>query len=115
MASGSGKRKSTSTTRRRSNTARSSSGRGSNAKRSTRSNGHNRKKVENALLDEIFVLIAIAFSVLLFLSNLGVVGSFGEAISNVMYGIAAFNVGTTLLCSRSSGLVLLPRYISPSL
>lgn len=78
---GSGKRKSSKGTKgaRRSNAGRNNS---------PRSYAGNKKKAGNdGLSNEILLIALIAISVLLFLSNLGIVGSFGDFISGILFGV----------------------------
>ncbi len=70
MASGSGRRKTTSSNK---------------GKRST----NNRKKNnnQNGIQDEVIMLFILAVSILLLLSNFGLIGKFGTVISGVMFGL----------------------------
>lgn len=46
-----------------------------------------KKQNQNGLQDEIIMLFVMAFSILLLLSNFGLIGSFGTLISGVMFGL----------------------------
>ena len=61
-----------------------SSGRGTSKKNST---GRRGNTANEGLIDEIVLIVVIAFSVLLFLSNLGFIGSFGDFISGILFGL----------------------------
>ncbi len=43
--------------------------------------------LDNKLLQEIFLLVALALCVFLFLCNFGIMGSFGDILSNVQFGL----------------------------
>lgn len=63
---------------------------GSSARKKTSSQAKSRKKIdtnENGLLDEVILLILMAFAILLVLSNFHLVGAFGEFISGILFGI----------------------------
>ena len=76
MATGSAKKR---------NTTRSSSSKRSTAKKNTATKNAKRNEVD--MLDEIFLLFVLAVAVLLFLSNLKLIGTFGMAVSGVMFGL----------------------------
>lgn len=87
MATGSSTRK-RSTSGRRGSGGRSSGGRsrsGSKAPVKQRN-----KSANDGLLKEIVLITVIAFSALLFLSNLGFIGAIGEFISNVLFGLFGY-------------------------
>ena len=64
---------------------------GRSAKRSTsaRTGGRNasRKAADDTITNEITLIIIIAFAALLLLSNIGIMGSLGEFISGIQYGL----------------------------
>ncbi len=47
----------------------------------------NVKPQNNGLYDEVVLLLVLATAVLLFLSNLNLIGSFGQVVSSVMFGL----------------------------
>ncbi len=68
----------------------SSSGRRTSSKRKTSGRKGTRRKAdfnENGLQDEIVILVFIAFSIILFLSNMKIMGSIGEFISGIQFGL----------------------------
>ena len=69
----------------------------SNAYRKSRSTGSKagRQDRDDGILDEIILLLVFAFSALLFLSDLKLIGSFGKAVSGVLFGI--FGIGAYLV------------------
>lgn len=76
--------------RKRKSTGTSSTGRKSTGRRSTSRTGNKaavKNTGNNGLTNEIVLIIVIAFSLLLFLSNLGVGGSVGEFISGILFGV----------------------------
>ena len=85
MASGSSARK-------RSTSKRSAAARGRSRASSSRkgTNSRSRNAKDDGLLNEIVLIAVIAFSALLFLSNLGFVGNFGKVISDVMFGLFGY-------------------------
>ena len=75
---------------------------GAGAKRSSsvkkgRSTGSKagRQDRDDGILDEIILLLVFAFSALLFLSDLKLIGSFGKAVSGVLFGI--FGIGAYIV------------------
>ncbi|MCR4807341.1 MAG: DNA translocase FtsK [Lachnospiraceae bacterium] len=70
------------------------SGGGSLGRRSTAGRKNTGKKVNrganDGLLKEIVLITVIAFSALLFLSNLGFIGTLGEFISNILFGVFGY-------------------------
>ena len=61
----------------------------SNTKRkgASKKRGKKQKQQENKLMDEAFLLLVLAFCILLLLSNFNVIGSFGRMVSGVLFGI----------------------------
>ncbi len=84
MATGSARKKSSSSGRRTASTKKrsTSSSRGSSKRGSSKN-----KQVINEVFDEIYLIVAIAVCVLLFLSVLGFIGSVGNVIADIMFGI----------------------------
>lgn len=82
MATGSAKGKRSSTSARK-----GSAGRGSARGRSS---GKNNRSANDGLLKEIVLITVIAFSALLFLSNLGFIGTLGEFISKILFGLFGY-------------------------
>ncbi len=67
----------------------------SNYKKTGTRQGKSRQGNDDSVMDEVALLIVLAVSVLLFLSDLKLIGSFGKAVSGVMFGLfglAAFIV-----------------------
>ncbi len=80
MATGSAKRKrSTQTSGARKNSVRNS--------KVSKNTGNKKNTGNDGLSNEIILIAVIAFSVLLFLGNLGVIGSLGDFISKILFGI----------------------------
>lgn len=52
-----------------------------------KSNRNVKKTEQNGLQDEIIMLFVLAISILLLLSNFGLIGTFGSVISSVMFGL----------------------------
>lgn len=76
---------------------------GSKKKKSSAKKG-NAKQQDNGLYDEVILLLVLAVAVLLFLSNLKLVGSFGQVISSFsfgMFGIVSFLVPIALFLSAA--------------
>ena len=92
MAVGSSTRKKSSPGRGRSNSSKRSTGK--NTGRNTRSgkNASSRKNTGtgDGLLKEIVLITVIAFSALLFLGNLGFIGTLGEFISRILFGLFGY-------------------------
>lgn len=61
-----------------------------NAGRNPAGRSSSRNTGKDGLNNEIILITVIAFSVLLFLGNLGVIGSFGDHISKILYGLFGF-------------------------
>ncbi|MCR5420083.1 MAG: DNA translocase FtsK 4TM domain-containing protein [Lachnospiraceae bacterium] len=91
---------STGSTKRKNNSSSRNSGRkttsgtrkrisnGSTSKRNVKSRASaTGNKADEGLINEISLIVIIAFSALLLLSNLGIVGSLGDFISGVLYGL----------------------------
>ncbi|MDD3414025.1 MAG: DNA translocase FtsK [Lachnospiraceae bacterium] len=79
--------------------ASKNSGRKTTAKRSTTrksTSSRNKKqankidKNNNGLYDEVILLLLMAFSILLLLSNFHLVGAFGEVVSGILFGVFGF-------------------------
>ena len=76
---------------------------GSKKKKSSAKKG-NAKQQDNGLYDEVVLLLVLAVAVLLFLSNLKLVGSFGQVISSFsfgMFGMVSFLVPVALFLSAA--------------
>ena len=85
-SSASGSRRSSGT--RKSSTARSSSkSRSSSARNRSGNRSSGRNNANEGMINEISLIVIIAFSALLLLSNLGIVGSLGDFISGILYGL----------------------------
>lgn len=52
-----------------------------------KNNSKNQQSFSSEVKDEVFLLIAIAITILLFLCNFHIIGKVGDAISNVMFGV----------------------------
>ena len=100
-SSASGSRRSSGT--RKSSTARSSSkSRSSSARSRSGNRSSGRNNANEGMINEISLIVIIAFSALLLLSNLGIVGSLGDFISGILYGlfgIVSFLVPVLLVVS----------------
>ena len=88
MATGSSSRKKSGPGRGRSNASSNNPGRNTGG----RKNASSRKKnsASDGLLKEIVLITVIAFSALLFLGNLGFIGTLGEFISRILYGLFGY-------------------------
>ncbi len=76
---------------------------GSKKKKSSAKKG-SAKQQDNGLYDEVVLLLVLAVAVLLFLSNLKLVGSFGQILSSFlfgMFGIVSFLVPIALFLSAA--------------
>ena len=93
--SGSGSRKST-------GSRNNSRGRSSSAASRSRNTTSRRNNASDGVINEITLIVIIAFSALLLLSNLGIVGGLGDFISGILYGlfgIVSFLVPVALAAS----------------
>ncbi|MCR5603108.1 MAG: DNA translocase FtsK, partial [Lachnospiraceae bacterium] len=72
---------------RKSSSARGSKNRSSSARSRSGSRTSNRNNANEGMINEITLIVIIAFSSLLLLSNLGIVGSLGDFISGILYGL----------------------------
>ena len=72
----------TNNTKKKTTKKRTSSSKATASKRKTAA-----AKPDNALLREIIILMAIAFSIILFIANFGVGGVIGKAISSFFFGL----------------------------
>ena len=59
----------------------------SSSKKGSKKRNNNSDTIENRILVEILFLLVLAFSILLFLSNLGLCGIFGKAVSSFFFGV----------------------------
>ena len=80
MASTSGRRKTTSSGRK------NTSGRGRNT-RSKATTNYTRTNEERLISNEVLLILTLAFGILLFLCNFGIIGPVGDSISKLMFGI----------------------------
>ena len=80
MASTSGRRKTTSSGRK------NTSGRGRNTKSKATAN-YTRTNEERLISNEVLLILTLAFGILLFLCNFGIIGPVGDSISKLMFGI----------------------------
>ncbi len=88
MAVGSSTRKKSSPGRGRSNSSKKNTGRNT---RSVKNASSRRNSSRNdGLLKEIVLITVIAFSALLFLGNLGFIGTLGEFISRILFGLFGY-------------------------
>ncbi len=76
-------------TGRRGSSSGRSTGKSSNRKRTSSAAGNTRNSepMDSAIRSEIWLIVLFAVSVFLFLSNFGIIGEAGNAISSVMFGI----------------------------
>ena len=69
-------------------------GRKTSSKRKTNNRGKSKRNVndrfENTVIDEVFFLVSIAVTILLFLCNFNLIGKVGEVLSNVMFGLFGY-------------------------
>ena len=92
MAVGSSTRKKSSPGRGRSNASGRSTGRntGRNSRSGKNASSRKSRSTNDGLLKEIVLITVIAFSALLFLGNLGFIGTLGEFISKVLFGLFGY-------------------------
>ena len=85
MASGQGRKRASSTR------STSSSGKSTNRGRRTQPGRQGRtaqaEPMDAAIRNEILLIVFLALAVILFLCNFGIVGSIGDAVSDVMFGL----------------------------
>lgn len=69
-------------------------GRKTSSKRKTNYRGKSKRNVadrfENTVIDEVFFLVSIAVTILLFLCNFNLIGKLGEILSDVMFGLFGY-------------------------
>ena len=69
-------------------------GRKTSSKRKTNNRGKSKRNVndrfENTVIDEVFFLVSIAVTILLFLCNFNLIGKVGEVLSNIMFGLFGY-------------------------
>ena len=80
MASTSGRKRTTSSGRK------NTSGRGRNTKNKSSAN-YTRTNEERLISNEVLLILTLAFGILLFLCNFGIIGPVGNSISRIMFGI----------------------------
>ncbi len=69
-------------------------GRKTSSKRKTNHRGKSKRsaadRFENTVIDEVFFLVSIAVTILLFLCNFNLIGKLGEVLSNIMFGLFGY-------------------------
>lgn len=69
-------------------------GRKTSSKRKTNNRGKSKRsaadRFENTVIDEVFFLVSIAVTILLFLCNFNLIGKVGEVLSNIMFGLFGY-------------------------